>query len=238
MVPRNVAEAITPPKVERKEQQVWTPEQVGTFLDASQLHRAHAAFYLALMTGMRRGELLGLHWDDLDWDRSRLKVRHNLVEVRGEGTQGKQHAGKNTVSSVRVTLQTPKTDASRRTVVLSPGTLSKLREHRERQTLEKVAAAEAWKEQGYVFTDALGDPVDPRTLYGWYRALVKSTGLPVIRFHDLRHTAASLMIRHGVSPKTVSDRLGHSDVAFTLRTYAHLYDDQREEAAFDITDLI
>ncbi|MFC4456099.1 site-specific integrase [Deinococcus sonorensis] len=197
----------------------------------------HAAFYLALMTGMRRGELLGLHWADLDWERSRLRVRHNLIEVRAEGTAGKQHAGKDTVSSVRVMLQTPKTQASRRTVVLSPGTVSKLREHQARQKVERENAGSAWQDQGLIFSNELGGLTNPHALYDWFKAITETAGLPPIRFHDLRHTAASLMIHRGVSPKTVSDRLGHSDVAFTLRTYAHLYDEQREEAAFDLTDL-
>ena len=237
MLPRNVAEAVRPPKVERPDMGTWTATQVATFLDAAQLHRMHAAFYLALLTGMRRGEILGLKWEDLDFTRSRLTVRNNLVEMRGEGTTGKQHAGKETVSSVRSILQTPKTKASRRTIPLSPGTMSKLKEHRERQEQGRKAAAEAWQAQGFVFADELGNPTDPRTLYGWFRGLVTAAGLPMIRFHDLRHTAASLMIRQGISPKTVSDRLGHADVAFTLRVYAHLYEDQREEAAFDLTDL-
>ena len=237
MLPRNLAEAVRPPKVERPDMGTWTAAQVATFLDAAQLHRMHAAFYLALLTGMRRGEILGLKWEDLDFTRSRLTVRNNLVEMRGEGTTGKQHAGKETVSSVRSILQTPKTKASRRTIPLSPGTMSKLKEHRERQEQNRKAAAEAWQAQGFVFADELGNPTDPRTLYGWFRGLVTAAGLPMIRFHDLRHTAASLMIRQGISPKTVSDRLGHADVAFTLRVYAHLYEDQREEAAFDLTDL-
>ncbi|AWN24120.1 hypothetical protein DKM44_13540 [Deinococcus irradiatisoli] len=88
-----------------------------------------------------------------------------------------------------------------------------------------------------MFASELDGPTDPRTLYGWFRAVVSKAGVPLIRFHDLRHTAVSLMIRQGSSPKTVSDQLGHADVAFTLRAYAHLYDDQREEAAFDLSDL-
>lgn len=237
MLPRNVADAVRPPKIQRQEMQVWTASQVAAFLDVAQAHRLHAAFYVALMTGMRRGEVLGLHWADVDWERSRVKVRHNLVEVRGEGQAGKTHAGKATVSSVQVVLQTPKTAASRRTVVPSPGTLSKLREHQARQAQERATAAEAWQEQGLIFASELGGLTNPRAINGWFRTLKDQAGLPTIRFHDLRHTAASLMIQRGVSPKTVSDRLGHVDVAFTLRTYAHLYDDQREEAAFDLADL-
>jgi len=237
MLPRNVAEAVRPPKVERPEMHVWTAEQVAAFLDVTQTHRMHAAFYLALMTGMRRGEVLGLKWADVDFARSRLTVKHNLVEVHGEGTPGKQHAGKDTVSSICTMLSTPKTKASRRTVALSPGTLAKLRDHLAQQERERLAAAEAWQDQGFVFASELGGPTNPDALSNWYQALVKRAGVPRIRFHDMRHTAASLMIQRGIPPKTVSERLGHADVAFTLRTYIHLYDDQREEAAFDLSDL-
>lgn len=88
-----------------------------------------------------------------------------------------------------------------------------------------------------MFANVFGGPTEPRALYGWYRQIVAEAGLPAIRFHDLRHTAASLMIQNGVGAKTVSDRLGHADVAFTLRVYAYLYDDQREAAAFDLAAL-
>ncbi|GAA5514948.1 transposase from transposon Tn916 [Deinococcus carri] len=239
MVPRNVAEAVKPPRVERSEMHVWTPEQVAAFLGASETHRLHAAFYLALLTGMRRGELLGLQWQDIDWERCRLTVRHNLVEVRKE-SEGRIYRGKPTVSKIELTLQTPKTQGSRRSIVLSPGTLDKLREHRGRQDSERANAAEAWQGkvgEGYVFASELGTATDPRNFYRWYTEIVRHAGVPRIRFHDLRHTAASLMILRGIPAKTVSERLGHADVGFTLRTYTHLYDDQREEAAFDLQDL-
>ena len=236
MLPRNVAEAIRPPKVERKELQVWTPGQVATFLDTTQAHRMHAAFYLALMTGMRRGELMGLKWEDVDFERSRLTVRNNLVEIQGEGVPGKKRKGVATVSSRKAILSTPKTKNSRRTITLSAGTLSKLKEHRARQSVERTVAAEAWQDFGFVFANELGVPTNPDALSGWYQKLMKKSGVTRIRFHDMRHTAASLMILRGVPPKTVSERLGHADVAFTLRTYTHLYDEQREEAAFDISD--
>lgn len=237
MLPRNVAEAVRPPKVELKEMEVWTPQEVAGFLDATQAHRLHAAFYLALMTGMRRGELMGLKWEDVDLEKRRLTVRNNLVEVQGEGVAGKTQQGKATVSSRRAVLSTPKTKNSRRTIVLSPGTVSKLQEHKARQDIEKAAAAEAWHEQGFVFANPLGHPTNPDVLSNAYDCLVKRSGIRRIRFHDLRHTAASLMISRGIPPKTVSERLGHADVAFTLRTYTHLYDEQREEAAFDLSDL-
>lgn len=237
LVARNVADAVRPPRRHSPELQVWTAAQAAAFLQVSATHRLHAAFFLALMTGMRRGEILGLKWADIDWERRRLRVRHNLVEIRGEPVDGKMHAGQRTVSSVRAVLQTPKTSASRRNVALSPGTLQKLREHQQRQGLEMAALGPDWDAQDFVFANVFGGPTEPRALYGWYRQIVTEAGLPAIRFHDLRHTAASLMIQNGMSAKTVSDRLGHADVAFTLRVYTHLYDDQREEAAFDLAEL-
>lgn len=237
MLPRNVAEGISAPRFEREEMQVWTPEQVAAFLDVSQGHRLHAVFYLALMTGMRRGELLGLKWADIDWDRSRLTVRNNLVAARYEAEEGRTLHGKAVLSKRELALQTPKTAGSRRTIVLSPGTLGKLKEHQQRQEAERHNAAEAWEDQGFVFASQLGTATDPRRLGRVYEELVKKAGVPALRFHDMRHTAASLMIRRNIPPKAVSERLGHSDVGFTLRVYTHLYDEQREEAAFDLSDL-
>lgn len=237
MLPRNVADAVSAPKVERREMQVWTPEQVATFLGHTEPHRLHAAFYLALMTGMRRGEVMGLRWHDIDLDNARLTIRHNLVEVQGQGVPGKLHNGKPTETSRRAMLSTPKTKASRRSIRLSPGTVSKLKEHQARQEQERRDAGEAWLDEGWVFASPLGGMTTPDYLTHLYDRLVKEAGVPRIRFHDLRHTAASLMIRQGVIPKAVSERLGHTDVSFTLRTYTHLYDDQRDEAAFDLIDL-
>lgn len=248
---RNVAEAVTPPKLTRSEMRVWDATQVLTFLAAAQPHRLHAAFHLALLTGMRRGELLGLHWGDIDWDRSRLTVRHNLVETRlaPDGRQMKERVDRKTgqvipahatVSRVVMELQTPKTAGSRRTIVLSPGTVAVLRDHHRQQVYERAQATCAWQgpaEGGFVFVTPIGTPINPRNLNRWFQEIVTQAGVPVIRFHDLRHTAASLMIQRGIPPKTVSERLGHADVGFTLRTYTHLYDDQREEAAFDLADL-
>ncbi|GGK90954.1 tyrosine-type recombinase/integrase [Deinococcus radiotolerans] len=250
MLPRNVADAITPPKATRQEMQVWTPEQVAKFLDAAQGHRMHAAFYLGLMTGMRRGELLGLQWDDVDWERSRLTVRHNLVEIRTEAQgrvipahksrkTGEQVQERRTISRVTAQLDTPKTAGSRRTIILSAGTLAVLQAHRERQQAEQERAQDAWagsERGGFVFASEIGTHIDPRNLNRYHRELIAASGVPTIRFHDMRHTAASLMIRRGIPPKTVSERLGHADVGFTLRTYTHLYDEQREEAAFDLSD--
>lgn len=231
-----MADAVKPPKVVRQEMQVWNKKQAAVFLQATEDHPLHAAFYLALMSGMQRGELAGLKWEDVDLKRARLTVRNNLVEVIGEAVEGKKRLGKATQSSVRVEVSTPKSKTSRRTVHLSKGTVQKLRAQQARQ--RKAAAAEAWNDEGFVFTTVTGHLTRPDALAKAYIRLVEQAGVPRIRFHDLRHTAASLMIKQGIPPKTVSERLGHSDVAFTLRTYVHLYDSQRQEAAFDLDDVL
>lgn len=236
LVPNNVAWGIKAPKKEDRDLHCWTEQQAARFLRLAKDHRLYAAFYLALATGMRRGEILGLRWRDIDWERQRLTIRNHLVENRLPGTEGKLHRGQPTVSAIQVTLQTPKTRKSRRVVILSPGTVARLREHQQRQQQEREVLGPDWQDQDFVSANEFGEPTAPRTLYGWYQELVAEAGLPYLRFHDLRHTAASLMIQRGLSPKVVSDRLGHTDIAFTMRVYAHLYDEQREEAAFDLEE--
>ena len=229
LVPRNVGDAVRPPRVERKEMEVWTPGEVASFLEVAQAHRLHALFHLAVMTGMRRGEVLGLKWSDIDWERKRLTVRHNLVEVRKEYGQ--------TAVKGFLDVGDPKTYASRRPVALSPGTLAVLEAQRERQGRERAALGEAYQDDGLVFASEVGTPTHPRNLERAYYVLRERAQVSKIRFHDLRHTAASLMARKGVSIKAISEQLGHEDVAFTMRVYTHLYDEQREVAALDMSDL-
>lgn len=232
---RNVADAIKPPRKEEHEMQFWTEQEALRFMKKAEQDRLGAAFYLALTTGMRRGEVLGLKWTDIDWAKSSLKVRHNLVEVRHE-SEGRIYQGKPTVSKLRVEVQAPKTKRSKREIPLSPKTMEKLHAHREQQKIEKYNAAEGWTEAGFVFPTPLGTPTDPRNFYTRFQELVQVAGVPRIRLHDLRHTAASLMILRGIPPKTVSERLGHASVAFTLQVYTHLYDQQKEEAVFDLEE--
>lgn len=220
LVPRNVAEAATPPRLHTKEMRVWTPAEAARFLDRSQPDRLYAAWYLTLFTGVRRAELLGLHWRDVDLSRAEIHVRHTLVEVNG-----------------RLLLGEPKTRASRRTVAITADTVSVLEEHRARQAEEREHAAEGWTQTGLVFTSRVGTPINPGNLARAYKALIRRAGVPDIRFHDLRHTSASLAVKRGDDPKVVAERLGHTDVAFTLNTYVHTFADQRREAALGIADL-
>ena len=218
LVPRNVADAIKPPRVPKSEMACWNGAEVKAFLEPTKLYRLHALFVLALMTGMRRGELLGLRWDDVDFTGKRLHVKRIVVYTRGA-----------------LELGEPKTAYSRRTIPIAPGVVRALLEHRERQALERKAVG--YQDQGFVFASEVGTPTHPRNVERMFHNRLKHSALRRIRFHDLRHTAASLMILKGVSPKVVSRMLGHASVAFTLQVYVHVFEGQREEATLDLEDL-
>lgn len=215
---RNVAEQVRRLRTPVKELKVWMPQQARDFLTVAENHRLHPLFALALSTGMRKGELPGARWEDLSLERSELAVRVGLIR----GSTGEWVLGE------------PKTRASRRILMLAPDLLKILGRHEREQC--------AWhgrlNTDVPIFTRASGANLDPSNVSRVFRMLTRQAGVPRLRFHDLRHTAASLMVRRGVSAKLVSDRLGHADVAFTLRVYTHLYDDQRREAALPLDQLL
>ena len=221
LVGRNVAQLVKPPKHNVKEMHAWTPDEASRFLAVARSHRLYALFYLALTTGMRRGELLGLKWESVNVLTGMLIVQHNLIDR---------------VSSV--TLESPKTRASRRTISLSPDTVEVLQGHRHSQWLAQCQLGAAWQEHGMVFPSDTGTLMFPSNLSRIFRRLCIQAKVPVIRLHDLRHTAASLLIRANVPPKVVADRLGHTDPGFTLRVYAHVYEEQRRAAALPLEQLL
>ena len=164
---------------------------------------------------MRQGELLGLKWADLNWTTGHLQVRRQLQRVDGKGHQ----------------FCEPKTKAGRRTILLGRGSLQILRTHRQRQENEKAEAGKNWQENGLIFPSSIGTPLDLRNLLRDFKGTLKLAGLPDMRFHDLRHTAASLMLLHNVPVLTVSRRLGHAKPSTTLDVYGHLIPGMQEVAA-------
>ena len=219
LVGRNVAQVLKPPRLEREEMKVWEAAQVVNFLGVARAHRLYSLFDLALTTGMRVGELLGLRWTDLKPERSELRI---------ERTASLQ---------VQDSFDEPKTQASKRTVVLSPRTLEMLATHRERQALERTAAGEGYKEQNLVFSSEVGTTLNYSNLRRAFLTLCARAEVPTIRIHDLRHTAASAMIRAEFPVKMVADRLGHTDPAFTLRVYTHVWAEHRREYATSVEEL-
>lgn len=213
-IARNPADRATPPKSERYQASTWTPEQLRTFLDRSVDHRLSPAWLLLATTGMRRGEVLGLRWCDLDLDGGGLQVEQTVVAV-----------------AYKVSFSTPKTPKSRRRVALDPHTIAALRSHRARQSEEKLAAGGAYTDHDLVFADEIGQPVHPETLSRTFTRRSTTAGLPTIRLHDLRHSFATAALEAGVPLKVVSDRLGHSTIAITGDTYSHVRTGLDEDAA-------
>lgn len=216
MIARNPCDGATAPKAQRTEMQVLTPDQVRQFLTATATHDAHALYVLAITTGMRAGELLGLKWSDIDLDTGRVTVQRALQQ---------QNGGKGLV------LVSPKTARSRRMTLLGPTAVAALKAHHDRQAFKRREVGETWQDQGLVFTGPKGGPTDPSwSRQVFYKAL-DDAGIPRVRFHDLRHTAATLALMQGVHPKVVSEMLGHGSIGLTLDTYRHMLPAMHQQAA-------
>jgi len=203
---RNVGEAVDPPRPDSKEMITLDMDDVHTLLDAAHDTPYYMLFYTALYTGLRRSELLGLRWKDVELDLATLSVVQTLHYVPGKG----------------YIFREPKTKRSRRLVDLSPSLVLLLREHRANHELEKKLFGCSVIPDDLVFSYPDGTPLPPNSITKAFHKLAKSLGMPGMRLHDLRHTHATLMLRQGVHPKVVSERLGHSSVAITLDTYSHV----------------
>lgn len=203
---RNPADYVDAPRVPRVETQVLSPEQVHTFLDAAKGNRFEALLVLAVTSGMRQGELLGLRWRDVDLDAGILEVRHQMQRINGE-----------------FQLVEPKSKKSRRILALNERVVEALRTHRTKQAADRLRNGLHWEDWDLVFANEIGKPVEVTNLtQRYFRPLLERAGLPRIRFHDIRHSAATLMLGANVQIKVVSDMLGHSQSAFTMDRYQHV----------------
>ena len=218
----NPASLAIPPKEPTREMQIFDEGLVSQMLVAAHKNYLEPILHLAVTSGMRQMELLGLKWTDLDWVNQSIKVERQLARPVGEDVQFTQ----------------PKTKFGRRTVVLGSGSIYVLRNHYDRQNEARQKAGDKWVEHGLIFTTRYGTPHHPRNLLRDFKLLLKNAGLPIIRFHDLRHTAASLMLNHGIPVIVVSRRLGHAKPSITLDVYGHLIPSMQIEAAQKIDELI
>lgn len=218
LIGRNVAKLVQVATPEPDEIRPWSDTEARAFLQASREHRMHALFVVALGLGLRRGELLGLRWADVDLRAGQLRVAQTLQRVRGAG----------------VVYGPPKSRRSRRTLTMPALVVLALTEHRERQAQDREAAAAEWVETGLVFTTATGRHVEPRNLSTAFSRLLARSGVRPIRFHDLRHTCATLLLARGVSPRVVMDVLGHSQIAVTMNVYGHVIPAMQQSAADEI----
>ena len=214
LVPRNVATLVDPPRVKHSEVQPWTPDQARAFLTFVKGDRLEARYSVALALGLRRGEAIGLRWADVDLDNGTLTVRAALQRIGG-----------------KLQLVETKTDKSRRTIQLPKVAIAALKEHRIRQLEERLLAGSQWRDSGMVFTSTIGTPLEPRNVNRRFDQLIKKAEVPRIRFHDLRHTCASLLLVQGVPMRVVMEIRGHSRIAVTMDIYSHVLPELQRDAA-------
>ena len=222
LLARNVAEAVVPPRPGRSQMATLSSADVPRFLEAARKTPHYVLFYAALYTGMRRGELLGLRWCDIDLGRGSISVVQTLHRLSGG----------------KFLIKEPKSPHSRRSVALSPSLTELLRRHHTERETQKIFLGKALAGEDLVFAYPDGSPLDPSTVTHAFGKLIKTAGLPHIRFHDLRHTHATLMLKGGVHPKIVSERLGHANIGITLDTYSHVVPGLQEAAALRFDALI
>ena len=215
LVARNAASLVSSPSVKPLEVQPFTPEETEVFLSVIREDRLEGLYALSVAVGLRQGESRGLLWECIDFNKRSLQVRHTLQRVKGKG----------------LVLAEPKTARSRRTLTIPQFAQDALLAHRARQEREKAMAGNRWKETGFVFTTTIGTPLDGPTVSRQFRRLLEKAGFRPMRFHDLRHVCASLLLSQGTHPRLVMEMLGHSTISVTMNTYSHVIPALRNEVA-------
>src|SRR5918998_4843760 len=214
LMPRNAAAPLKPPRPRREEMRPLNREQVRSLFEAASGDRLEALYIVAVTAGLRRGELQGLKWDDLDLDAGMLQVRRTCSEPKGG-----------------YIFEAPKSGKGRN-IRLTQSAVAALRMHRRRQLEERMYKADLWQEQGLVFPSTVGTPLWGGNLNRAFKATLQRAGLPKsTRFHDLRHTCATLLLKQGVNPKFVQELLGHADISLTLNVYSHVLPDMGDATA-------
>src|SRR5829696_3344409 len=222
LVPRNPTEAVKAPRPAPEEMRPLNREQAKALLETARRERFEALYVLAVTTGLRQGELLGLKWEDVDLENSLIRVRRTLIRNRG-----------------RLLLGEPKTKRSRRTVRLTEAAVQALKEHLARQIDQMERLGDLYEDQGLIFATQRGTLVNPTNLRKRsFAPLLEKAGLLPIRFHDLRHTCATLLLSRNVNPKIVSEMLGHATIAITLDTYSHVLPTMQDGAARALEDAL
>jgi integrase len=215
LVGRNATDAVDPPRSRKTEMNTWDEDNIICFLNTAKDTPYYALFYTALFTGMRRSELLALRWQDIDLIFSQISVNRSLHQLNNGSFVFTQ----------------PKSAKSQRTIALPPSAILVLKEHLEKQKLEKSMQGIPLNDKDLVFCHPDGKPLRPNTVSRAWTILAARAGLKVIRLHDARHSHASLMLKQGTHPKIVQERLGHSTISVTLDTYSHVAPGLQQAAA-------
>jgi integrase len=216
LIARNPARAVRPPSARVAEREILTVEDAQRLIEAIRGDRLEALWVCALTLGLRRGELLGLRWSDVDFDLATVTVRQTVLRVDGH-----------------LQFAEPKTDRSRRTIPVPKPTMLRLRTHRALQAGNRLAAGTRWTDHGLVFASTIGTPLEPRNVDRSWHAVRANLDLDHIRLHDLRHACATFLLASGASPRTVMKTLGHSQISLTMNTYAHVLPEIERTAVDD-----
>ena len=215
LIHRNVVSAAIPPRVAKREMQTYSRDQLEKIFAITVGDRLHAFWVVLGTTGLRLGEILGLRWQDTDLDNGRFQITQTLRPEPGVG----------------MVVAETKTPGSARQVWLADETTLTVVQHRRRQLEERLEAGPEWQENGLVFCLPNGSPLSPYVVRAAWKKVVAKAGLPYIRIHDLRHTAATLMLSDDIHPKIVQEMLGHTSIATTLDTYSHVAPSLHRQAA-------
>jgi integrase len=221
LLSRNAADGVDVPRARRSDMQIWDEYEMHQFLEAAKGTQYYALFYTALFTGMRRSELLALRWQDIDFLYSQIYVSRGLHHLK-DGSY---------------IFTQPKSEKSRRTIAMPPSAFLVLNEHRKAKEAESLLLGQPLTDDSLVFCN-LGKPLRPNTVSRAWAILAARAGVRTIRFHDARHTHASLMLKQGIHPKIVQERLGHSSISITLDTYSHVAPGLQEAAAKRFDDAL
>jgi len=212
----NPADACKLPRIERKEIKPLDSEAIASFLKAVHGHRFEAVYLTMLFTGMRRGEICGLKWECVNLEKGMILVNKQLQNIPGKPGEFRLSSTKNSKS---------------RSITVAKTVIDLLKRHRAQQAEARLLAGPLWQEEGYVFTNEVGNHLSPNTLYHNYKRLVASIGLPDARLHDLRHSYAVAALRAGDDIKTVQENLGHHTSSFTLDVYGHVTEEMKQDSA-------
>jgi len=214
LIPFNPTEAVTPPKMSRRDIRILTPEEQDRFTAVLKGHRLEALFKLALATGMRKGEILALTWDCVDFENKTISISKSAMRVRDQKTR-----------KTAIVVGGPKSKSGYREIPMLPAVVPILEKHAVRQHEEMRAAGVMYNANNLVFCSSIGTYIEPRRVNTTLEKLINEAGLEHINFHALRHTFATRALEAGISPKVVQGMLGHADVSLTLNTYTHLLKD-------------
>lgn len=221
LIPRNVARLVDAPKQRKVEIVPWSRDDAFRFLAHTRQHRLGPLFSVVMALGLRRGEALGLRWNDIDFTNRTLKINMQVVRTRTQG----------------LVIKPPKTEKSRRTIALPEMTIDELKRHRRNQASEQLRAGPRWHDDGFVFCTPIGTPIDPRNVSRTFDELRESAGLRKQRFHDQRHWCATLLLAQGVSMLEVKELLGHTVLSTTIDLYGHLLEEDRRRTADSMDEI-